>query len=162
MAYVFAPTENCEKRDERNFRIIIDYIGSKQTGIGSYTAKGLRYIKEQLGCSNTTIKFLYKSSLKVLNHDFEQYGVYVYRYNEYCRGILSILCEYLSQYTEDKNMMNKENPSYIQLNNHMTKSQKFDWLFSNQYRAIEWVEKNNYKNQHEKANEIIFSLDCLK
>lgn len=155
MSYVFAPTENCEKRNERNFRNIIEFIGSKQTGIGSSTAKGLRYIKEQLGCSNTAIKFLYKSSLKFYNHDFEQFGVYVYKYNEYCRGILSILIEYTSQYIE-------ENQNHNQLHRNMTDSEKFYWLFSNQYRAIEWVKNNNYKNQYEKASEIISTLEYLR
>lgn len=155
MSYVFAPTESHKKRDERNFRTIIEYIGSKQTGKGTLIAKGLRYIKKQLGCSNTTIKFLYKSSFKVINHNFEQYGVYVYRYNEYCRGILSILIDYMSQYIV-------ENPSNSQLNRGMTDSEKFDWLFSNQYRAIVWVENNNYKDQYEKAKQIISMLECLK
>lgn len=155
MSYVFAPTENGEKKNERNLRKIIEYIGSKQSGIGSNTSKGLRYIKTQLSCTNNAIKFLYKSGIKILNHDFEQYGVYVYKYNEYCRDILGIIIEYIPQYIE-------ENLGDDCLHRNMTNAEKFYWLFSNQYRAIEWVENNNYKNQYEKANKILSMLECLK
>ena len=56
MSYVFAPTENGEKKNERNLRKIIEYIGSKQSGIGSNTSKGLRYIKTQLSCTRAYLK----------------------------------------------------------------------------------------------------------
>lgn len=155
MSYVFAPTANGEKRDEKNFRKIVEYIGSKQAGIGSNTAKGLRYIKNELGCSGAAIKFLYKSSKKILNHNIEQYGTNVYRYNEFCCGIIGILIEHIPQYIED-------NSDKIELNKNSKIFNKFDWLFFNQYVAIKWVENENYQQQREKASEIISRLECFK
>lgn len=155
MLYVFAPTANGEKRDEKNFRDIVEYIGSKQAGIGSNIAKGLRYIKKELGCSSTTIKFLYKSSKKIIKHDVEQYGTNVYRYNEFCRGIIGILIEYIPQYIKD-------NSDNIELNKNSTNSEKFDWLFLNQFVALKWVENEDYKKQREKASKIIATLECFK
>lgn len=155
MSYVFAPTANGEKRDEKNFRKIVEYIGSKQAGIGSNTARGLRYIKNELGCSGTTIKFLYKSSKKVFHHNIEKYGTNVYRYNEFCRGIIGVLIEHIPQYIKD-------NSDNIKLNKNSTNSEKFDWLFFNQFVAIKWVENEDYQQQREKASEIISMLECFK
>lgn len=47
--YVFAPAGPRELRNNL-LRVAIEYIGSKQKGIGSPWAKGKRYLRNQLSC----------------------------------------------------------------------------------------------------------------
>lgn len=67
--YVFAPAGPRELRNNL-LRVAIEYIGSKQKGIGSPWAKGKRYLRNQLSCSGTAIKRACAVENKILNHDF--------------------------------------------------------------------------------------------
>lgn len=154
MEYVFAPTNNGEKRLERNFESVIKYIGSKQSGLGSNLAKGKRFIKNEIDCTGAAIKHLYKSVPK-LRDDSYMYGLYVYKYNDKCCAIVSLLMEYIEKYIQDRN------PREVLVNIPNTKDKYFDWLFLNQYGSLYWA-SNHYKKQHKKATDILQRLDDLR
>lgn len=156
MHYVFAPTDSGKKVEEVNFKNVIEYIGSKQPGSGSNRAKAIRYIKNEIGCSGTAVKRLYKSTFKIFNHDITTYGLNIYKYEKHCSGIISIMLEYIEKYLEDErtNIHIPNIPS--------SKSEYFNWIFSNQYKALKWVFDTKYKNQQRQTEKILQNLNNLR
>ncbi len=156
MYYVFAPTDNGKKVEEVNFKNIIEYIGSQQSGCRSNRAKGIRYIKNEIGCSGTAVKRLYKSIYKIFNHDMTTYGLNVYKYEKHCCGIISVMLEYIEKYSND------ERTDVHITNIPSSKSEYFNWIFSNQYKALKWVFDTKYKNQQKQAEDILHRLNNLR
>lgn len=96
--YVFAPAGPRELRNNL-LRVAIEYIGSKQKGIGSPWAKGKRYLRNQLSCSGTAIKRACAVENKILNHDFQQYGTSVYYYQKRdCARIVEAVMSYIADH----------------------------------------------------------------
>lgn len=53
--YVFAPA-GLDKLQNSTLEKCIEYIGSKQSGYGSNSAKGRRFLKRKLGCGGRAYK----------------------------------------------------------------------------------------------------------
>ena len=151
MSYVFAPSVDGEKAEVLTFKRIVEYIGSKQTGIGGNYAKGKRYLKSRLNCSGTAIKRLYKTAFKVENNKFKTNGTYVFKYNNDCDIILSELINWLEN-------LNPNSDDYKNLHVADANGDYFKWLFSQQYLLLGWVVTNDYCHQRNRAQEIYDKL----
>ena len=86
--YIFAPA-NEHQETVLVLKNCIEFIGSYQKGSGSCYARGKRFLRNKVDCSGTSIKFLFKTFPKVINHDFDNYGLFVYRFDKKkCKSIL--------------------------------------------------------------------------
>ncbi len=144
MKYVKAPSVNGEKTEIITFKRIVEYIGSKQIGIGSEYAKGKRYLRYKLKCSGSAIKGLYKTSFRVIKNEFREKGTYVFRYSIDCENILRELISWIE-------IVNPASEDYTKLNISDAKGDYFNWLFLKQYIMLRWVVETNYNNQSESA-----------
>ena len=99
--YIFAPIIlNGNSSD--NLRKCIEYIGSLQNSGGSNLAKGIRYLKSTVGCSNYSIKYLYKSTRKYYGHNFDVYGPDVYKYDDKTVAhILETIINFVEMHSSD-------------------------------------------------------------
>lgn len=152
--YVFAPSGNSSETI-RVLKQCIEYIGNKQQGSGSAYSRGKRYLRQQLRCSGASIKNLFKTSIKISNHDFEKYGLYVFRYDKkQCSKILIEIISYIelnANPTEKDRLLGAQNSNKLYL----------DLIFSSQKSKLDWVRNHNYKCQREDAKLIINELDSI-
>ena len=64
--YIFA-LAGSDKSQNNILEKCIEYIGSKQSGYGSNSAKGRRFLKRKLGCSGRAIKRTVSKKCKISN-----------------------------------------------------------------------------------------------
>lgn len=152
--YIFAPAGN-RSETVGVLRDCIEFIGSYQEGNGSNYAKAKRYIKSKAGCSGASIKFLFKTFPKVINHDFEDLGLFVFRFDKKkCKSILLTIINSIDDTTteDEKNAL---------FNSISRPTPYLDALFSKQKNRIEWVYNHNYKKQQDSANHLINELATI-
>lgn len=152
--YVFAPAGPRELRNNL-LRVAIEYIGSKQKGIGSPWAKGKRYLRNQLSCSGTAIKRACAVENKNLNHDFQQYGTSVYYYQKRdCARIVEAVMSYIADH------INAEDLPQIFGNHNF--SELVQMVYNHRISQVEWVSNMNYKEQGSEAEIVYENLDKLR
>lgn len=133
----------------------IEFIGSKQNGSGSDYSKGKRYIKSQTKCSGNSIKNLYKSCVKLINHDFEKMGFYVYKiHKNKCADILVEIITYINLYADETT----KNRIFYDIARPLL---YIDILFGKQKSKLKWVAIHNHQNQREDANTLINKLNSI-
>ena len=152
--YIFAPAGN-RSETVGVLKNCIEFIGSYQEGNGSNYAKGKRYIKNKVGCSGASIKFLFKTFPKVINHEFEDLGLFVFRFDKNkCKSILLAIINSIDDTTNE----DEKNALF----NSITRPVPYlDELFSKQKKRIEWVFNHNYKMQKDSAYYLINELKTI-
>ncbi len=154
--YVFAPA-GPDKLQNNILEKCIEYIGSRQPGSGSNIAKGRRYLKHELGCSNRAIKRTTSKKYKIIkNREFNTYGITVYYYHkDHCEKIVEKIIYYINSNADDafKNNTFGYTPS----------GEKYlDLTFKYRLSQLEWVHNENYGNQSEQAKPIIEKFEILR
>lgn len=146
--YIYAPA-GPKKLDVDIIKSCIEYIGKRESGIGSDIAKGKRYLKRELHCSGKSIKRMYKRCTKTQNHDFERYGLEVFYYNKYVTAeILHKVIDYLRKYCEisDREKLfgcvPKKDDEYLKL------------IYSRRLSQLIWVSTSDYNGQGTDAEEL--------
>ncbi len=151
--YVFAPAGAKACRNNW-FRIGIEYIGSKQGGVGSAYSKGKRYIRAKLNCSGRAISRSCSVCDKYFNHLYQQYGPDVYFFHkEWCSQIVDLVISYLSDHQND--------PSLPQIFVQKNYRDIFNDTYLSRYNQLHWVENTNYRDQGEDAEKIYKALTQL-
>lgn len=152
--YLFTPSGETQETVEI-LKKSIEFIGSKQAGIGSNYAKGKRYLKKEFGCSGTAIKYLFKTFPKRWNHKYETLGIYVYRFDKNkCVDILLGIINFFETNANDTEI----DRFFYQI---VRPIAYLDVLFSTQEDKIEWVYNHNYQDQREDADKILQGLKTI-
>lgn len=131
-------------------RKCIEYIGSTQAGYGSNMAKGRRYLKSALGCSGRAVKRTINVYIKIVENDFQTYGLDVYYYHiEKCVDIIMEIIRFIKQHSNDQKK--------IELFGHIPTSddEYLQLLYGHRISQLKWVENQDYYGQAEKATNII-------
>jgi hypothetical protein len=153
--YIFAPA-GINAETNKILKECIEYIGANQTGFGSNLSKGRRYLKSEIGCSCTSVKYLYKTVPKTIGHDFEDLGIYVNKYDKNkCADTLTEIVSYIHENC-DEDAKNQLFEGVIRPCPYITP------LYSQQKSNLEWVVNHNYKEQGENANEVLKNLNLIK
>lgn len=154
--YVFAPAGS-DKLQNNILEKCVEYIGSKQVGCGSNSAKGRRYLKKELNCSGRAIKRTISKKYKIINNkELQTFGVDVYYFHaEFCAKIVEKIIDYIDSSADDAFKNNvfgcvPAGPSYLDLS------------YAYRLSQLEWVQRENYQNQGKKAKEIKEKFDILK
>lgn len=151
--YIFAPAGAQQLRNSF-LKLAVEFIGSQQPGRGSYWAKGKRYIKEKTHCSGRAIKRACVVKNKVINNDYQEYGIDVYYFHkDYSAEIVCTILNYLVLHNSDPDI-----PSvFYNLNFHVL----LDRTYSHRISQVKWVSIQNYKGQGEEARKIYHDLSTL-
>ncbi len=152
--YIFAPA-NEHQETVLVLKNCIEFIGSYQKGSGSCYARGKRFLRNKVDCSGTSIKFLFKTFPKVINHDFDNYGLFVYRFDKKkCKSILLTIIKCIDEIATEEEKRNLFNPISSPL-------PYIDALFFKQKNRLIWVKNHNYKNQQDVASHLIQELKTI-
>ena len=152
--YIYAPVGAF--REKTNVLVkCVEFIGSRQDGIGSDYAKGKRYLKRKIpNCSSRAIRRTVKICEKVYNHDYEKYGLDVYYFHkELCARIVEEILDYMiRQDTQTKiNIFGRD----------INKSETINIMCDHRIDQLEWVANTDYKEQGEAAGNISYDLKNL-
>lgn len=151
--YVFAPAGAIELRNSL-LKSGVEYIGSQQSGFGSSWAKGKRYIKKNVLCSGNAIKRACVVKNKVINHDFETYGVEVYYYHkDSCVKIVKFVLDYIVAHIDD--------PMLPQVFRGNDLKMLLKITYSHRISQVRWVGVQDYRGQGEVAAKLYEDLNKL-
>lgn len=154
--YVFAPA-GPDKLQNNILEKCVEYIGSRQIGYGSNSAKGRRYLKHELGCSGRAIKRTISKKYKIINNrEFETFGIAVYYFHsDFCDKIVEKIIDYIDRNAAD---IFKNN-----IFGCIPRGKKYlDLSYAHRLSQLEWVQNENYQDQGEKARIIKEKFDILK
>lgn len=154
--YVFAPA-GPDRLQNNILEKCIEYIGSKQSGYGSNSAKGRRFLKRKLGCSGRTIKRTVSKKYKIIrNIEFETFGPDVYYYHSvFCAQIVGEIIDYINRNADSsfkKNIFKSITTGEDYLNE----------SYAYRLSQLKWVRIENYQNQSTKAKNIEGQFDILR
>lgn len=154
--YVFAPA-GPDKLQNNILEKCVEYIGSKQIGCGSNSAKGRRYLKHELGCSGRAIKRTISKKYKIINNkEFETYGIAVYYFHsKFCDEIVDKIIDYIES--------NADNFFKNNVFGCISSGIKYlDLSYAHRLSQLKWVQNENYQGQREEAKKIIKKFDVLR
>ena len=148
--YIYGPT------DKMNFinlslKKCVELIGIQQVGKGSLDAKGRRYIKSQVKCSNRAIKKLYSSHINLFVQ-YDNLGTYAFTFHsEFTADILKTIIDYINC------NLSKRQQKILEEYFH---GQKIDvnTIFGDQSLCLHYIDRTNYRGQGIKANDIISQI----
>lgn len=154
--YIFAPA-GPDKLQNNILQKCVEYIGSRQVGYGSNSAKGRRYLKHMLNCSSRAIKRTISKKYKIINNrEFETFGISVYYYHsDFCAEIVEKIIDYIDDNADDvfKNRIFGCIPI----------GEKYlDLTYAPRLSQLEWVQNEDYQGQGERARNIKEKFDILK
>lgn len=154
--YVFAPAGS-DKQQNNILEKCIEYMGSKQTGYGSDSAKGRRFLKHKLGCSGRAIKRTVSKKYKIIrNIEFETFGTDVYYYHSvFCAQIVGEIIDYINR-NADSSFKNDIFKSITTGEDYLNKS------YAYRLEQLGWVKNTNYQNQGMKAKHVKGQFDTLR
>ena len=154
--YVFAPA-GLDKLQNSTLEKCIEYIGSKQSGYGSNSAKGRRFLKRKLGCSGRAIKRTVSKKYKIIrNIKFETFGTDVYYYHSvFCAQIVGEIIDYINC-DADSSFRNEKFENIATGEDYLNKSYKY------RLEQLGWVKNTNYQNQGMKAKNIEEQFEILR
>lgn len=153
--YVFAPA-GPDKLQNNILEKCVEYIGSRQVGYGSNSAKGRRYLKHALNCSGRAIKRTISKKYKIINNrEFETFGISVYYYHsDFCAEIVEAIIDYIDSNADDTFKNNTFGCIPI--------GEKYlDLSYSFRLSQLTWVKNEDYQGQGEKAGYIKEKFDIL-
>lgn len=146
--YVHSPV-GAKKIRNQLLEKCVKIIGSKQSGTGSNSSKGVRLIKKNISnCSTRAIKRTIKMYKKVSNHDYELYGLNVYFFHEdLCAEIVKFILDYTN------NCFSEED--YVEVFGFVPdKNTQLKLMYENRLSQLRWVKNTNYKEQSQQAEKI--------
>ena len=152
--YVFAPAGDYSARTDLVLRCV-EFIGQCQPGYGSNYSKGKRYLKSQIPkCSGKAIKRAVKVCSKVINNDFDIYGLDTYFYHvDLCDIIIKEIIDFLKRRSvEEKEELLGSAPN---------DGEYLDLLYKHRIEQLKWVEIEDYKKQGGKAEELLERFRAL-
>lgn len=154
--YVFAPA-GPDKLQNNILEKCIEYIGSKQAGYGSNSAKGRRFLKCKLGCSGRAIKRTVSKKCKIINHiEFETFGTDVYYYHSvFCARIVEEIIDYINR-NADTSFKNAVFKSITTGEDYLNET------YAYRLSQLKWVRIENYQNQGTKAKHVEEQFDTLR
>ena len=136
----------------------VEFIGSTRPGCGSNLAKGKRYLKYTIPCSGAAIKHAMQSSLKVVEHDFQTYGLVVFRYHkETCAEIVKETIRYIMTHGDD--VAKKKALGCTPAKNAYGECLRL--IYDYRLSQLKWVKNENYKNQGADAAKLCNKFDAL-
>lgn len=154
--YVYAPA-GAERLQNNILEKCIKYIGSQQPGGGSDIAKGRRYLKHKLNCSNRAIKRTASKRYKVLNNSqFREYGIEVYFFHsEFCVQIVKETIKFIADYADDA--------SKQRIFGHLPNGSEYlDLTYAYRLSELNWVLNEDYQNQGKMARDIYRDFENLR
>lgn len=146
--YIYAPAGPANLKTKKAqacaLRKCVEFIGSTCSGHGSNLAKGKRYLKSTVHCSGAAIKHTMQSSFKVIQHNFQTYGLVVLRYHkDACAEILKEITRYII--TEGDDAAKTKALGCIPQNN--AEDECLHLIFDYRLSHLGWVKNQNYKDQ---------------
>ena len=113
-------------------------------------------MKDKIGCTGNSIKLLFQTATKYVNHDFEKYGIYVFKYDKNkCAKILFEIISFVHLHSNDKKKTELFGHS-VNLDTYIS------ILYGEQLTSLEWVRDHNYKKQYEDAQNILNRIDEIR
>lgn len=154
--YVFTPA-GPDKLQNNILEKCVEYIGSRQVGYGSNSAKGRRYLKHELNCSGRAIKRTISKKYKIINNrEFETFGIAVYYFHsDFCAEIVEKIIDYIDGNADD--IFKNHTFGCIPIG-----EKYLNLSYAHRLSQLEWVQNEDYYGQGEKARNIKEKFDILK
>lgn len=149
--YIYGPT------DKMNFMNLslkkcVELIGIQQVGKGSLDAKGRRYIKSQVKCSNRAIKKLYSSRINLFVQ-YDNLGTYAFSFHsEFTADILKTIIDYINSNLSKRQQEIFEEYFHCKIIDVNT-------IFSDQRLCLDYIVRTNYRGQGIQASNIISQIN---